>query len=137
MISTTCGRIGASDETSEAVVDWDYPLKTMELKNIRYKTIDWSGIPAEPHTGVTGDSTWKIFQEGNVRVRVVKYSAGYFADHWCQKGHVVHVLEGSFVSELKDGRNFELSEGMSYVVADGHEEHRSRSEHGVTLLIVD
>ena len=109
----------------------------MELANIPFRTIDWSRIPEEPHSGESGTSTWKVVKEGNVRVRIVRYSAGYLADHWCQKGHVVYVLEGAFVSELKDGRTFELTRGMTYVVADGGEAHRSRSASGVTLLIAD
>jgi hypothetical protein len=50
---------------------------------------------------------------------------------------VVHVLDGEFVSELRDGRSFALRTGESYVVADGDGAHRSRSTHGTRLLIVD
>jgi quercetin dioxygenase-like cupin family protein len=72
-----------------------------------------------------------------VRIRIVEYSPGYLADHWCVKGHAVYVLEGEFRSELKDGRKFILKEGMCYLVADNAEAHRSWTEHGVKLLIVD
>jgi hypothetical protein len=109
----------------------------MNILDIPFRTIDWNAIPLEVHPGETGASTWRIVKEGNIRLRIVRYSAGFLADHWCQKGHVVHVLEGAFVSELKDGRKFELTRGMTYVVADGEEAHRSRSASGVTLLIVD
>ncbi|MEK6650499.1 MAG: DHCW motif cupin fold protein [Bacteroidota bacterium] len=109
----------------------------MELTNITFRTIDWDNVPREEHPGETGTSTWRVVKEGNVRVRIVEYSAGFLADHWCQKGHVVHVLEGEFASELKDGRAFSMTRGMTYVVADGEEAHRSRSVNGVRLLIVD
>ncbi|MCU0452572.1 MAG: DHCW motif cupin fold protein [Bacteroidetes bacterium] len=109
----------------------------MELTHIPFQTIDWDSVPPEEHPGETGSSTWRMVKEGNVRVRIVDYSAGFLADHWCQKGHVVHVLEGEFVSELEDGRSCTLTKGMTYIVADDKEAHRSRSKNGVRLLIVD
>jgi len=59
------------------------------------------------------------------------------ADHWCQKGHIVHCLDGEFVSEMQDGEVFVLSKGMMYVVSDDMSSHRSRSVNGVKLLIID
>jgi hypothetical protein len=72
-----------------------------------------------------------------LRIRIVAYSAGYLADHWCQKGHIVHCLEGQFISELEDGQMFELSAGMTYVVSDNLSSHRSISNHSVKLMIID
>jgi hypothetical protein len=41
-------------------------------------------------------------------------------------------------SELKDGRVFTLKPGMSYQVSDnGDSPHRSRTEGGAKLFIVD
>ncbi|HVO73818.1 MAG TPA: DHCW motif cupin fold protein, partial [Ignavibacteriaceae bacterium] len=76
-------------------------------------------------------------KQGNIRVRIVEYSPGYYADHWCEKGHVIYVLDGEFTSELQDGRKFILSKGMSYIVADNTAPHRSYTEKGVKLFIVD
>ncbi|HMD14563.1 MAG TPA: DHCW motif cupin fold protein, partial [Bacteroidota bacterium] len=59
------------------------------------------------------------------------------ADHWCRKGHIVHCLEGEFVSELESGREFSLKKGMTYIVSDNLSSHRSISKNGVTLLIID
>lgn len=72
-----------------------------------------------------------------LRIRVVEYSAGYLADHWCQKGHIVHCLEGDFVTELETGESTKLTKGMTYVVSDEMSSHRSVSTNGVKLLIVD
>ena len=72
-----------------------------------------------------------------LRIRIVEYSSGYLADHWCEKGHIVHCLEGEFISELKTGELIKLSKGMTYVVSDAMSNHRSISEKGVKLLIVD
>ena len=45
--------------------------------------------------------------------------------------------EGELHTELKDGRAFPLTAGMSYPVADNAEPHRSRTDLGATLFIVD
>jgi quercetin dioxygenase-like cupin family protein len=67
----------------------------------------------------------------------VQYNRGYLADHWCRKGHIVHCLEGEFISELENGEKFVLTKGMTYVVSDELSSHRSSSENGVKLLIID
>lgn len=74
---------------------------------------------------------------GNIRVRIVEYSLGYFADHWCKRGHVLFVLEGELVTELEDGREFMLTPGTSYHVAEDINPHRSHTEKGAKLFIVD
>ena len=109
----------------------------MELKNIPFEVFDLESIPPEEHTGVTGKALWKTVKRGNVRIRIVEYSPGYLADHWCEKGHALFVLEGSFVSELKNGKKQTLTKGMCYLVADNTDAHRSYTENGVKLLIVD
>jgi hypothetical protein len=75
---------------------------------------------------------------GDVRVRQVEYSAGYLADHWCERGHILFVLEGELITELKDGRTFRLVRGMSYQVSDfGDAAHRSSTDTGAKLFIID
>lgn len=106
-------------------------------KGIAYRTIDWEVIPRTTHNGENGVSYWQTIQEEGLRVRIVEYSPGYLADHWCQKGHIVHCLEGEFKSELDDGRSFIMKKGMSYIVSDNLSSHRSRTETGVILLIID
>lgn len=70
-------------------------------------------------------------------MRLVEYSNGYLADHWCQKGHVVHCLDGEFIIELSTGEKIRLTKGKTYVVSDELSSHRSVSENGVKLLIID
>jgi hypothetical protein len=72
-----------------------------------------------------------------LRIRLLEYSEGYLADHWCQKGHIVHCLEGEFDSELISGERLSLKKGETYVVSDELSSHRSVTESGVKLLIVD
>ena len=107
------------------------------MSNIPFHTIDWNNIPKIEHRGETGTSFWQTLQFEGLRVRMVEYSAGYLADHWCQKGHIVHCLEGEFVSELENGEEFRLTKGMTYIVSDQLSSHRSVSEKGVKLLIID
>ncbi len=105
--------------------------------NIPFQTIDWSNIERTEHKGETGIAIWQTMQLGNLRIRKVTYSEDYLADHWCQKGHIVHCLEGEFTSELQTGEQFQLLKGMTYVVSDDLSSHRSISAKGVTLLIID
>jgi hypothetical protein len=105
--------------------------------HIPFQTIDWSLIKKTEHPGTTGTSFWQTVQLGNLRIRLVEYSAGYLADHWCTKGHIIYCLEGSFDSELQNSHTVHLHQGMSYVVSDGLSSHRSISAGGVKLLIVD
>ncbi|RYU87941.1 hypothetical protein EWM62_15730 [Mucilaginibacter terrigena] len=104
---------------------------------IPFQTINWDKISKEEHPGEQGTSWWQTLQLPGFRIRLVEYSPGYLADHWCQKGHIVHCLEGSFNSELATGEIFTLSKGQSYVVSDDASSHRSVSAEGVKLLIVD
>jgi len=105
--------------------------------NIPFQTIDWSSVPKTEHTGETGTAFWQTIQFEGLRIRIVEYSAGYIADHWCKKGHIVHCLEGDFISELQHGEKFILTKGMSYVVSDELSSHRSISANGVKLMIID
>jgi hypothetical protein len=107
------------------------------MSNIPFQHINWSDIEKVEHKGETGTSFWQTIQLGGLRIRIVEYSKGYLADHWCQKGHIVHCLEGAFLSELKQGESVMLTKGMSYVLSDELSSHRSFSENGATLLIVD
>ncbi len=105
--------------------------------NIPFQTIDWTTIPKVEYNGETGVATWQTVQYPGLRIRIVEYSKGYLADHWCQKGHIVHCLEGEFVSELKNGEKFVLKEGMTYVVSDELSSHRSNTQNGVKVMIID
>ena len=87
--------------------------------------------------GETGVSFQKTIQFDELRLRIVEYSKGYLADHWCKLGHIVHCLEGEFISELENGERFILTKGMTYIVSNDLSSHRSYSENGVKLLIID
>jgi hypothetical protein len=107
------------------------------VSNIPFQIINWEDISKEKYLGETGIAFWQTLQYEGLRVRIVTYEAGYLADHWCQKGHIVHCLEGSFNNELESGESTILEKGMTYIVSDNLSSHRSYSEHGATLLIID
>jgi hypothetical protein len=109
----------------------------MEMKNILFGLTDWSQIPATEHKGETGMAYWRTRQFADIRVRMVEYTPGYRADHWCKKGHILLCLEGELHTELADGRKFVLTPGISYQVADEAEAHRSYTPNGARLFIVD
>jgi len=104
---------------------------------IPFQTIDWTAVEKTEHKGETGTAYWQTLQFDGLRIRIVEYSENYLADHWCQKGHIVHCLEGEFTSELETGERVILKKGMTYVVSDELSSHRSLSKDSVKLLIVD
>ena len=109
----------------------------MKLAGIEHGITDWSKIDTAESRGETGSARQRVRQFGDIRARIVEYSPGYKADHWCFKGHTVLCLEGEFTTELKDGRKFELKAGMGYQVSDDAEAHRTFTENGAKLYIVD
>jgi len=109
----------------------------MKIQDVPFMTTDWSAIAPTEHPGEHGRALWRTVEVGNIRVRMVEYTAGYVADHWCSRGHVLFVLEGELVTELEDGRSFTLGAGMSYQVATDAEAHRSSTQRGAKLFIVD
>lgn len=109
----------------------------MKLTNMPFETTDWAAVDAVEHHGERGLATWRTVQHGDLRIRIVDYTPGYIADHWCRKGHVVYCLTGELVTELRDGRRFVVKPGMSYQVADGETPHRSSTAAGARVFIVD
>lgn len=109
----------------------------MKIEDVPFCTVDWNTIKPTTHPGVTGEAYWRTFEAGNIRVRMVEYTPGYCADHWCKRGHVLLVLAGELVTELEDGSEYKLTAGMSYQVAEDMNPHRSHTDKGAKLFIVD
>ncbi|MCI0348792.1 MAG: DHCW motif cupin fold protein [Acidobacteriales bacterium] len=110
----------------------------MEITGIPFGTTDWAKVEQIQHKGEHGFAYWRTQQFGNICARMVEYTPGYQADHWCSKGHILLCLKGGELhTELRDGRQFTLTPGMSYQVADSAEPHRSYTERGAKLFIVD
>jgi len=109
----------------------------MQITDIPFHITDWDCVEITEHKGERGVAWWRTLQFGSIRVRMVEYSPGYLADHWCRKGHILLCLAGELESQLEDGRTFLLTPGISYQVADNCEAHRSYTATGATLFIVD
>ncbi|WP_437615552.1 DHCW motif cupin fold protein [Erwinia sp. V71] len=109
----------------------------MQINNIPFGITNWEEVETERHPGEQGYALWRTAKFGDIRVRIVEYSPGYLADHWCLKGHILLCLEGELHTELDDGRTFTLTPGISYQVADNAEAHRSSTSVGAKLFIVD
>lgn len=110
----------------------------MKIPTFPFTVTDWAQVEPTVHSGDTGLAYWRTLNIGDIRVRHVEYTPGYRANHWCDRGHILFVLEGEIISELKDGRTFALSAGMSYQVSDfGDAAHRSFAPKGAKLFIVD
>lgn len=109
----------------------------MKFNSFPFQTLDWSSVPKEEHRGETGIAYWQVQKINDIRIRMVEYSPGYKADHWCSKGHIVLCLEGEMNTELKDGRIMKLTKGMCYFVGDENEAHQTSTVLGCKLFIVD
>jgi quercetin dioxygenase-like cupin family protein len=109
----------------------------MQLTAFPFEITDFSLVAPEVHTGTTGHAEWRTLYRNDIRIRLVTYSPGYLADHWCNKGHIIYCAEGSMTTELHDGSKHTLVKGCMYSVGDDADAHRSFSEEGCILFIVD
>ena len=109
----------------------------MKIGNLPFDTVDWAAVEVTTHAGTTGVAHWRTRQLGDVRLRMMEYSPGYEADHWCSKGHFMLCIEGELETDLANGQRYTLTPGMSYHVADNAEPHRSRTRAGAKLYCVD
>jgi hypothetical protein len=109
----------------------------MKIEGVPFGVTEWDAVPETVHPGVTGVARWRTVEAGNVRIRMVTYSPGYLADHWCSRGHVLLVLDGVLVTEVQGGATHTLPAGTSYQVSDDVAPHRSSTATGARLFIVD
>lgn len=109
----------------------------MHLSAFPFSLTDFETIAPEVHQGITGFAEWRIQYRDEVRIRLVTYSKNYLADHWCSKGHIIFCVEGTMETELQNGEKYILSKGLMYTVGDNSDAHRTFSENGCILFIVD
>jgi quercetin dioxygenase-like cupin family protein len=109
----------------------------MKIQDVPFCTVDWNNVTPSEYPGETGIALWRTLERGNIRVRIVEYTPGFEADHWCNRGHVLLVLEGELITELNDGRKFKLTPGTSFQVADDTSPHKTSTGKGAKVFIVD
>lgn len=109
----------------------------MEISSYLSHILDWSSIPKEEHKRETGIVKARVFIMGDIRIRKVEYSAGYKADHWCSKDHIILCTEGEMLTKLDDRRAMKFTAGMTNFVSDDCEAHRSSTQNGCNFFIGD
>jgi hypothetical protein len=110
----------------------------LKLENLPTGITDWSQVPVAVASGASGSATMRTREFGPIRLRLVDYSAGYIADHWCAKGHIIFVVAGRLMIEHEDGERHVLTAGMSYHVSDEvGPAHRVMSDGGAIIFVVD
>ena len=109
----------------------------MKIKKFLPKSVNWDKIPSEKISSTTGFAEIKKQTVGQIQVRLVQYSKNFFADHWCEKGHILFIVDGDFSLEHSDKSVIKLTKGMSYFVGDDSMSHRASSEEGAKVFIVD
>ena len=108
------------------------------MENVQFTSVDWGRLPAEKHPGELGMSVWRTQSAGGLRTRIVLYSPGFRSDHWCERGHVLLVLEGELCVDLKDGRTFTFQAGQGFIAGDdAANPHKAHTGPGAKVFIVD
>ena len=110
----------------------------MKIESAPLLPARWSAVEPEEHSGESGTSLSRTLESGTVRTRVVEYSAGFRSDHWCPRGHVLYVLEGTLEVALRDGRSYPLGPGAGFILPDDDTNpHAASSVGGARVFIVD
>lgn len=99
--------------------------------------IDWENLPEERSAGLTGFATIRTQQTDNLKIRLLTYSEGYEADHWCTKGHIITVQEGSLFIDFKDGSSMTVDKGKVSVLGENNDPHKARTVEKAVVLIID
>jgi quercetin dioxygenase-like cupin family protein len=109
----------------------------MKMEALPFTNIVWTDLSVTQSNGESGTAASREVTVGDMRIRLVEFSPGYKADHWCSKGHVVFVLEGELSTTLEDGRTFETRPGNLFVIGDDRDTHRAHTSSGAKVFIVD
>mgnify|MGYP001765612062 CR=1 FL=1 len=108
------------------------------IENTPFMPVDWERLTAEKHPGELGMSVWRTQNTPGLRTRIVLYTPGFRSDHWCERGHVLLVLEGELTGDLKDGRTFTFRAGQGFVAGDdAANPHKAHTGPGAKVFIVD
>lgn len=108
----------------------------MRMASSPVSITDWNQVAVSNHPGESGFALWKTLDFSGTRLRMVEYSPGYVADHWCSRGHVILCLSGDLKIELEDGRRLVVAPGQSCQLGEASP-HRTSSASGAQLFIVD
>jgi quercetin dioxygenase-like cupin family protein len=109
----------------------------MKTLQVPFTVIEWESEPVTEVAGKSGTAQMRTVIDESSCVRMVDFTPGYSADHWCARGHIAFVVAGSLKIALGDGRSFDLRAGSSFHVGDEAGRHRVTSDTGAKVFIVD
>lgn len=109
----------------------------MDIKILENISINWELSQAEKSLGTSGFVFSKSVDLGTIRMRQLSFSENYEADHWCEKGHIIHVLAGELIIEYQDGSQVTIPTGQSLILGDSISLHKAKTESESTVLIID
>ncbi|MBB4807730.1 quercetin dioxygenase-like cupin family protein [Chryseobacterium defluvii] len=109
----------------------------MEIQALKDTAINWEIIPEQKANGVTGSVISRTIEFQNFKIRQLYFSEDYEADHWCEKGHIIHVVSGELIIEYNEGPSIAISKGNSLVLGDHISSHKARTKTETQVLIID
>jgi quercetin dioxygenase-like cupin family protein len=109
----------------------------MKTQQVPFTVIDWEKVPVTEVPGKSGAAQMRTVIDQTLCVRMVDFTPGYSADHWCAKGHIAFVVAGSLKIVVGDGRSFDLHAGSSFHMGDQAGRHRVSTGDGARVFIVD
>jgi len=109
----------------------------MILENINTQLIDWESTAPIETKGKTGVNTAHEFSSGGYKIRLLVYSSNYESDHWCEKGHIIHCIEGSMMLKIKDRKDIYLSAGKSLLLGEGDHHMAVTGDVSAKIFIID
>ncbi len=109
----------------------------MDILNIENVAINWEEIQSEKIEGESGFVISKTKEIGAMRIRHQTFSENFKADSWCEKGHILLVLNGVLIIEFKDGSSVDVTKGNSYVLGDNVQAHKAITLSETEVFIVD
>ena len=110
----------------------------MNIGEMPVTVTEWGSVAPEEHSGAAGSAKWHSVIAGITRLRMVEYSAGFEADHWCDRGHIILVLEGELLVKFKRGGESLVKAGSSIALGDDSANpHKALSAGGAKVFVVD
>ncbi len=109
----------------------------MKIEQVPFTVVEWEKEPVIEVPGKSGTAQMRTVMNDTLCIRMIDFTAGYSADHWCVKGHIAFVVAGALKIVLEDGRSFDLRAGSSFHVGDEAGRHRVSSDAGAKVFIVD
>ena len=95
--------------------------------------IDFDALPWE--SPIPG-ARFKVYREGGKQIRLVEFTEAFVEPHWCEKGHIGYVLEGTLEVNYK-GRRVRYPAGSGIFISEGTQSgHKAKSLTAIVRLVL-